>query len=417
MMEDYKPVLKNKNFVYIWTSQILSQLTINVMNFVLLTKLFEMTGSTIATSLMWVAYALPVIFIGPFAYTVVDMIDKRKLLIITNFLQALVIFIYAISHKTTFFLMYGVVIMYSLLNQFYVPAEASTLPKIIKKEFLHLGNSLFFITQQASLIIGFGVAGFLLNLIGFEKTLFLSSLLVFIAFIAVTFLPKMIENNQKTGGLEISVTDFFGRILEGYRFIKGNRYIMLPFILIASLQVALAVIVINVPVMAQDILGVSLGMAGANIVVPAGIGAAIGALIIPKLIKRGWRKKQLIEYALLFLGVFLSVFAFIVPLLPEPLRATLGFGCISLLGLFFISIIVPSQTFLQEATPGGMRGRVFGNFWFLITLATIFPTIFSGTITEIFGVKVLLFLLSLVTLTGYFISTRYGQKIIEDGKI
>jgi MFS family permease len=192
---------------------------------------------------------------------------------------------------------------------------------------------------------------------------------------------------------------------------------MMPFILIASLQVALAVIVINVPAMAQAILGVSLGMAGVNIVVPAGIGAAAGALIIPKLIKRGWRKKQLIEYALLFLGIFLSVFAFIVPLLIEPLRAILGFACISLLGLFFISIIVPSQTFLQEATPGGMRGRVFGNFWFLITLATIFPTIFSGTITEIFGVKALLFLLSAIAIGGYLISKKFGQKIIEDGKI
>lgn len=416
MMDDYKPVLKNKNFAYIWTSQILSQLTINVMNFVLLTKLFEMTGSTIATSFMWVAYALPVIFVGPFAYTIVDMVDKRKLLIAANLLQALVIFVYAISQKTTFFLMYGVVLIYSLLNQFYIPAEASTLPKIIKKEFLHLGNSLFFITQQISLIVGFGVAGFLLSLIGFEQTLFLSSALVFIAFIAVTFLPKMIEDEQNNENIEMSVAAFFSRILDGYRFIKNNRYILMPFILIASLQIALIVIVINVPAMAQSILGISLGMAGINIVVPAGIGAALGALIIPKLIKKGWRKKQVIEYALLLLGIFLSVFALLVPLLAEPFRALLGFLCISFLGLFFISIIVPSQTFLQEATPGGMRGRVFGNFWFLITLATILPTIFSGTIAEIFGVKFLLVLLSLIIIAGYLISRKYGQRFIENGK-
>ena len=61
MMEDFKPLIKNTKFVHLWTSQILSQLTINIMNFLLLIRLFEHTGSTIATSLLWAAYALPAI--------------------------------------------------------------------------------------------------------------------------------------------------------------------------------------------------------------------------------------------------------------------------------------------------------------------------------------------------------------------
>ena len=54
-----------KNFHLLWISQILSQVTVNMMNFLLLAKLFNETGSSIATSLLWVSFALPTIFFGP----------------------------------------------------------------------------------------------------------------------------------------------------------------------------------------------------------------------------------------------------------------------------------------------------------------------------------------------------------------
>src|SRR3989344_9589902 len=128
MFTDSLPLLKNKNFLYLLTSQVLSQLTIQVMNFLILTYLFEKTSSSIAISFLWIAYALPSILVGPIASASVDLTDKRKVLIITNFFQALLIFIYALSHQTSTFLLYAVVVLYSLINQFYVPAELASLP-------------------------------------------------------------------------------------------------------------------------------------------------------------------------------------------------------------------------------------------------------------------------------------------------
>jgi MFS family permease len=95
-MKDFKIVLKNKNFIYLWSSQILSQLTINIMNFLLLIKLFNETSSTIATSFLWVAYALPAIFIGPIAAASVDMLDRKRVLLITNLMQSILVFSYVV---------------------------------------------------------------------------------------------------------------------------------------------------------------------------------------------------------------------------------------------------------------------------------------------------------------------------------
>src|SRR3990172_4582927 len=134
MITEYKEVLGNTKFVYLWMSQLFSQLTINVTNFLFLLKLFSLTGSTIATSLLWISYALPVILVGPLAAATVDMFDRRSVLMLTNLLQSASIFFYALLANPSIFLLYGLAMTYSFLNQFYVPAEAASLPSVVPKK-------------------------------------------------------------------------------------------------------------------------------------------------------------------------------------------------------------------------------------------------------------------------------------------
>lgn len=348
MIDNYRPVLKNHNFLYLWSSQLLSQLTINIMNFVLLIKLFEKTNSTIATSFLWIAYALPAIFFGPIASAVVDIIDRRKMLIITNLLQALTIFLYALVHKFSPFLVYGVVVAYSFLNQFYMPAEAAALPSVLNKKDLPEGNSLFFITMQGALIVGFGLAGIILNLFGFEKTLFLSAFFVFLAFISTVFLPDMKVEVKIKKDIETVVDDFIHKIFEGYNFIKSNKSILASFVLLLGVQVFLSIIIVSVPLIAKDIFSVSINMASIYIIVPAGIGATIGAFLIPRLVSSGWRKKIIISRSLLLTSLLFYTFTILIPAIPLYFKQISGVVLTILLGISFIGIMIPSQTYIQE---------------------------------------------------------------------
>ena len=413
MINEFKPVIANKNFRYLWTSQILSQLSINIMNFVFLIKLFETTGSAISTSLLWVAFALPAILIGPFASAIVDLTDKRKMLFVTNLFQALTIFLYAIFPNTNIFILYEVVFVYSLLNQFYVPAEAASLPSLLSKDKLTQGNSLFFLTQQGSLILGFAVAGFLNHFLGFNNTLFICSFFLFIAFVSSTFLPKLAPLAKVPNEFEEAVGKFFSHVFGGYNFIKSERKVLTPVLLLIGFQVALQVMVVEVPIIAQNLLSIPLNSAGIFILVPAGIGAILGAMILPKLMAKNWRKKRVIDYSLLGIGIIILVFTFIIPLLSYVLKSIFAFISILLLGLTFFGIIIPSQTFLQEKTPKDLRGRVFGNFWFLVTVASVFPVLFSGSIVEILGVKFFLFIIASITISIYFVSRHFGDKFIN----
>jgi len=413
-MNEFTAVIKRPNFAYLWTSQILSQLTVNIMNFLLLTRLFTITGSTIATSLMWVAYALPAIFFGPIGAASVDLVNRRKILMITNLLQALTVAGYILLHQSSIFLLYFVVVLYSLFNQFYVPAESSSLPSLVPKNFLPHANSLFFITQQASLVIGFGAAGILLSLLGFVGSLTLCAIFLFIAFISTAFLPEMKPTKEVPEALDKLLITFFKSIYEGYQFIKNHNAILFPLLLLMGMQVSLAIIVVNLPVIATEILKVSVNYAGLLVVVPAGIGAVIGSVLIPRNLRKTWRKKNVIEVsaALLSFGIFLIVF--LVPLLPILFRVILEPLFVVLIGFGFIGATIPTLTYLQEATPEWLRGRVFGNMWFLVTIATIFPVLFSGVITEFFGVKTLLVLLMIGSMFIFYYSRRHGQKLINE---
>jgi len=415
-MNDFKPIIKNKKFRYLWISQVLSQVTINIMNFVLLVKLFTETGSTIATSLLWVSYALPAMLIGPFAAASVDMFDRRKVLMVTNLAQSVSIFLFALGSTEAVFSLYGLAMIYSFFNQFYVPAEQASLPSIVKKDDLAHANGLFFVTQQTSIIIGFGVGGILNQFLGFQNTLFLGSALIFFAFLSVTFLPSMKTVKEFKWRIEEALIGFFREILEGYRFIKKHRKISLPILILLSFHVSLIIIVVNVPVITTDILNLPVNLAGVALVIPAGIGTLIGSVSYPKLLKKGLRKRKLIESSLKLLLIALLILNFSTIFLGSLMKVVVGAITITLIGFSFVGIIIPSQTFLQEHTPKDFRGRVFGNFWFLSTIATVFPMMFSGVVTEYLGIRMLIILLIIGGFYLLVFSKAKGDYLLSNSK-
>lgn len=395
----------SKNFKFLWTSQIFSQVTVNMMNFLLLARIYTVTGSSIATSLLWISYALPCIFFGPIGAASVDLINRRKILMITNFLQALTIFAFIFLHLESIFLLYAVVVIYSLLNQFYIPAETATLPSVVTKKKLPQANSLFFLTQQIALIAGFGLAGIVQKFLGFDGSLILCSSFLFLAFLSVCFLPSIAPTRKIPENLEGLMRTFFDKIIEGYKFIKNKKSILYPLSLLFLIQVSLGMIIVNLPIIAEEILKVSVSYVGLLVVVPAGIGAALGSFIVTKLIKNKWRKKRIIDIGLSLLVISVLSIALGLPFVPI---------LVILVGIGFVGVNIPTLTYLQEVTPQWLRGRVFGNLWFLITIATIFPVMFSGVISEFFGVRTLLILVAMGVSMALYFSIKNGQKLIEE---
>jgi MFS family permease len=383
------------------------------MNFLLLTHLFETTHSSIAVSLLWVAYSVPAIIVGPVGAASVDLISRRKMLMITNLLQAGTVFAYIFISHQSIFILYAVVFTYSALNQFYGPAESAMLPSTVRASMLARANSLFFMTLQATLILGFGFSGLLQKLFGFNGTLIISAAFLFMAFISVSFLDEVKPKRKLPGEFEKVLKTFFDSIVEGYRFISRNKSILFPLMILLGVQIALAIIVISLPGIAAQILTIPVDLAGVSIAVPAGVGALLGSYYIPKLIKIGWRKKTLIDVGLCYTAISLFILSIGIPLMQLNLRVTLTPILIILMGVALVGINIPALTFLQESTPDWFRGRVFGNLWVMTSIVSVLPVLFSGAISEIFGVRTLLLVMALIALSVLILSRHKGQDLIQ----
>ncbi len=400
-----KNLFRNKNFLVLWSSQISSLLTINVLNFLVIVRIYEQTQSTIASSFIWVAYAVPAIIVGPFAAAAVDIVDRRKLVVIGNFTQAVIVFIYAFLYQKYLFLSYGVIAMYSLVDQIYVPAEAAILTRVVPKKELAQANSAFFVSQQTVTILAFGLAGFANEWLGFQLTAILASVFLLIAFVGTTFLPRQPKPAfAQKANFEEKVMLFLVHMKEGFHFIRHTNAILYPFLFLVWLQVSMSILVVNLPAIATQIVQTKPGLAGPLVVLPAGLGAVIGTLILTKLIQLKFRKKAIVHVGLVMLaGAFLGV-SILLPLIPFWIGRFVLVLLFFMAGTAFVSTLVPTLTFLQEKTPKGMAGRVFGNFWFMTNALTVLPVIFSATITEVLGARLMLLSLGVATLIALFVS-------------
>jgi MFS family permease len=400
-MKHFKPLLKNKNFLFLWVSQFLSQVAIHTLNFLVILKIYGATHSTIATSLVWLVFIIPAIILGPLASAFVDMVDKRNILMLTNVSQALIIVAYAFFHERILFISYGVVLMYSVFNQFYIPAEVASLPSLIAEKYLPQANGLFIATYQIGLVMGFGLSGLVGELVGFRTAFLLAGGLLLLAFLSVERLPKL-GPGKKAVDIRKNFNEFVDEVIEGFEFIRSKREIYIPFLTISGLQVSLATLFVILPKISESILALNPSYSGIAIVAPCGIGAIAGISVVARLLSEKARKRDVAKYALAIITASMWVVAFGLKPIPLPYRYGAAFAVSLVIGASFVGIFIPAQTHLQIVTPKEMMARVFGNSWFFTTVLTVFPIMFSATITDILGAR-MLFSIVAIGLTGVLV--------------
>ena len=402
-----KKLFENKDFIKLWLSQILSQIAINLMNFYVLTRVFSQTKSSTAVAMIWIASALPALLFGPFSGPIVDSLSRRKAMIITNLLQAASISLLFFRHQL--FSFYPVVFLYSFFDQIYLPSQQASIPGLVNRKYLSTANGLFLLTQQASVLLGFGLGGVLLALLGNTITVAIASGALIIAAISVYFLPK---DQPRTGFMEKNIGRFWKDLLTGYKYVRWHREILLPLLMIVCSQIFVSVITIILPTFTHEVLNISLNYAGIILIVPGAIGALIVTYHLPRWLK-SMRKKDIVQRGLIIGGLTLILFS-LVGLLPAG-RALAGSVVAMGIGMALACITVPSQTLIQEKTPSWLRGRVYSQLSFLLIIATTLPILAAGTLADAIGVAPLMALMGIILCVIFYILRRKGDYVMANG--
>jgi MFS family permease len=407
MTSEFKQLFQNKNFVRLWFSQIASQVTISMVNFALITRIFEATGSSVAVSFIWITYGLPALIIGPIVGPLIDLTSKRHIMILTNLLQAIAIGSYLLV-KDKLFPLYTIIFIYSFMYQFYSPTEAASIPTLVRRDQLSLANSLYLLTFQVSVLFGFALSGPLLVLFGHESPYLIGVLLLILAAISLSGLPKM-EPNRKPRSF-----DFYWRDLTyGYRYIRNHPLIYLPILFIMAFQTGISIVSAIFPSFVREVLSLAVRDASWVLVIPGGMGALFSAVYILPRLRSRLRKSQIIEIGLAIGTISLVVIGGVVPLLPPPLKSIFASFVAFTSGIAGILLIVPANTLIQEQTPPSLRGRVFGSLTFLLTIAMVAPTLMAATISDVVGAQTMALVLSGFTLIVLLVSKFKGDELLK----
>lgn len=410
------PILSHGNFLKLWSSQILNQSAGHILNFALAIRIYDLTQSSTLVGVLVATVSVPPVLFSSLAGALADRFDRKVILFMSNLLRALVVVAFFLFGNSPFALIaFGFVI--SAISQFFGPAESSTIPEVVARKELFVANAIFVSTVYIAFLIGYSVAGPLLHAFGTTKVY----AILFFAFVASAllnaFLPKLTGHLERSIKIGQFVRELKGEISEGLSFIRNH-----PLILTLVVQFSLVFgfersVVALLPELATDILGFNVQQMSLYLILPAGIGAAIGA-VAGNFAKRKWKKATLIVTGIVSAGVTLCLIPLVgsignqtLTVIQDPIRLWYIITLVFLTGFADVLIIVAAQTTFHEETPGHTRGRVFGSLITLMNLVGLPMILLVSYLGSHHSIMKVIFGLGLAMILLAFMSFRQNRRI------
>jgi MFS family permease len=391
--------LREKPFLLLWLGQILTQISVNLFNFLLLLIVFSLTRSNTAVSGVVLAYTIPAIIFGVFAGVYVDRWHKKKVLYASNLIRAGLLVLLAFSHESLF-MIYAIAFLMSIATQFFIPAETPMIPLTVSKRHLYSANALFGMGLYGSILVAYILSGPLLLHTGPSNTILFVSLLLLLGAIFIFFIPLSQRDHHSLkraqGIVHASMKD---EILHAFSFMTQNKIVRNSILLLSLSQILILVVSVLAPGYASQVLGIQIEDFPLLFVVPAALGVVVGGVLLvnffPNISKTKIATAGLILTGLVLLvlpnghAIIGSQLAQHLRIVPHILTLNISYfvmGLAFILGFANALIFVPSNTTLQEHTSDNMRGKIYGTMNTIIGVFSLLPVLIAGSLSDIVGV-------------------------------
>ncbi|MCM3599054.1 MFS transporter [Metabacillus idriensis] len=194
---------------------------------------FELGKSSFYTGLAGFLILLPQslqFLAGPF----VESWDKKKVLVITQGIQAFLLFIVSVMitfDSLNIFIFLLLMFIISSINQFSDPAELAIIPHILPKNDLLKGNSLLSFAYQGVDLAFNALAGILIVLVGvgylfyFDTITFVIGCLLFLG-LQSTKLSKPVKTSNaiEKGKVKASIKTYIQELKDGFQYVFGTTF-------------------------------------------------------------------------------------------------------------------------------------------------------------------------------------------------
>ena len=361
-------MFQDRKFPVLLASEALSLIGDRILAVALVVLVYDLTGSAATVSILMMLKAVPALFLGTVAGALVDRMNRKYVMVAANLAQGTLVLM--IPFTDTLLTVYALYFLMSVVNQFFIPARAATLPSIVPAESLMAANALFSIAFVGAIALGPMIGGLLIEASGTDAAFFADSISFLIPAIAVALLalPRSAPRSEKRG--------FMDELKTGLGYIRETKPVQQALMLAAMVYMGIGAISVLGIVIADKVLGTGAGGYGL-MMSSMGVGMLIGAVLTGRFGKRADR------ITLAAAGAILSGSA--ISALPFVGNLMLAFGVNMALGMGMVAVQTSANTLFQTA-PEALRGRVMGVAQSLMGAASFMAMGLAGILAEWIGI-------------------------------
>lgn len=331
---------------------------------------YRLTDSPLALGTVTFLAALPSMLFSLFAGVLIDRVDKRRLLTVTQtgmMVLALTLAFLTATGWVQYWHVLVLALLLGLINMVDMPTrQAFTVDMVGKEDLMNaiaLNSSMFNLARLA----GPAVAGVLVARVG-EAMAFTLNGLSFLAVLAGLLRMQLPPFQPRTGKLH-PMEDF----KEGLTYITHNRTLLVLVGLAAVPSIFGFPYTTLIPVMAGEVLGLKADGFGA-LVSAIGLGALLGAVSL------AWLGSHRHKGQLLMTATF--VFAGAVAAFALSRTLTFSMAALAFAGWGMVSHLATTNTLVQLLVPDALRGRVMSAYlWTVVGLAPL-GSLILGSLAE-----------------------------------
>ena len=338
-------VLRQRDFGFFWLSLLFSGVGSQISTVAVAWQVYEITDSPFQLGLTGLLRALPVMILSLPGGILADRMDRRKLLIVTQSLAALLALALALltsMGRIQVWHIYAVTFLSGAVGIFDAPARTAMIPALVSAEQLASAYALNITWRQVATLAGPFIGGIVIGAFGIGMAYYIDAISFFAVIVCLAFMRRQVRpaRDQRESALQ--------SVRAGFNFIRDNSVILALMSMDTCVQFFGAYRSM-MPAIARDILGAG----------PAGLGAllgvpALGALVGSGLILGAGNPKRKGQW------IISVTFLYTIGLICFALSRSLA---LSLLIVFCLGLVdavgeTLRDTLVQLTTPDAMRGRV-----------------------------------------------------------
>ena len=341
--------------------------------------IYALTGSSSSLGIVNFLSGIPIIFLTLFAGTLVDHVDRRKLLIVAQALLMVQAIAFAYLNHTgqiTIAWIYALTLASGVVSAFVFPAWQATVPDLVPRSSLLNAVALSSAQFNAARLVGPMVTAVIMAAFARDEQLGVTMVFAFnaVSFVFVIWALSIVRPNQTIQPRDGSSTR--GAMVAGLTYARQHRHLAMHLITASMIVIFGMTFMTLLPAIAVDVL--DLGSTGySSLMIFNGLGALTGALAIASL-PRSVRRERIIRYGLLAMALGAIGLSF-------SRSYALTAALLVILGISFLSCVSSLNTNVQTSAPDHLRGRIMALYMLAFTGMMPFGSLAFGWLGDVIG--------------------------------